>query len=172
MDYTKYMSDFLCASTDRVLFKDIDVSFLSDSDIKILSEIGVPADSYHFELEESIELELDEDYGDYFPIGRVKEGGVIVILDDGSVQEFSDDDFNYINSSLEEFLGFIYEYVRFENEMNLKYNKLKEHGFPFVMDMYIQPEDVDELERRFMEIDEYDTHEIFWMTCLDMLRGK
>lgn len=180
--YDHAKRDALLDGEKEILWSSVHVDFLSPRDVEITTKIGLPSSVAPF-----IELTDEASYGGYslydrvnifekYPLdndgfkdlcllGKTAEG-YIVITPEGEIclVDVESEAILYMNKSLEAFLETTYEYMKFIETVNEKYDS--PDAF---FDGQYNDEDIEQLRKNIDKIDDVAADDGFWAEQLDML---
>lgn len=182
--YDERKKELLMDLSKEVKYDEVHVDFLSERDIEILTQIGIP-DS----LSPYIDIVNEMKYGGYSLFDRVNiyekykldkeefkdmclfgksEIGYFVITRDGEVGGFDieADELLPVNKSLDAFLDSAWAYSQFVKSINEK------NGEDAYLDGDYTEDDVDSLREALIAIDETSVEDSFWADELDNLIGN
>lgn len=166
---------------EEILYDKVYVNFLSDRDITILTNIGLPNS-----ISPYISIQSTDKYGGHSLYERINDFekydkeeqslkdlcfiglvdyGYVVIDKVGKIQifDYEREALRYVNSSLDIFLDCAYEYMKFMKTVNDKYG---EDGF--FEGLYTE-EDIEELKHKISELDEEALDSGFWDEQIEFL---
>ena len=173
--YDQQKKEYLMHMAKEIRYKTVHVSFLSMRDVEILTRIGIP-DSFS----PYIDIIPGEKYGGYSLYDRINKyenypldneefkdmcligqsgDGYLVITKDGSVHNYDTDSMKlyFVNTSLDAFLDFAYEYSRFVDSV------IEKNGEDAYLDGNYSEEDVASLTEALTLIDKAAVEEGFWV---------
>lgn len=180
--YDQAKRDALLDGDKEILWSSVHVDFLSPRDVEITTKIGLPSSVAPF-----IELTDEASYGGYslydrvnifekYPLdndgfkdlcllGKTAEG-YIVITPEGEIclVDVESEAILYMNKSLEAFLETLYEYMKFIETVNEKYDNPEAF-----FDGQYNDEDIEQLRKNIDKIDDVAADDGFWAEQLDML---